>query len=179
MVYWLAWCITVPLAILKPRGIKDLFNEANPRFGKHPKLAAALVFWPIMLPFATMFIPQILTTSISALTLSIVLGVTIGITEELFWRGLYTRLFPKNLWLGYLYPAVTFGLWHLAPLSVKAVSVPGGAASFVLVSVLLGLSWGYYAFETGKIRWCTTAHIINDTLGLSGIRWLPMLLAFL
>jgi len=179
MVYWLAWCIAVPLAVLKPNGVKTLFKESNPRFGKHPKLTAALVFWPILMPLFVMFLPQILNTSLSALVLSILLGVVIGVTEELFWRGLYTKMFPKRLWLGYLYPAVTFGLWHLAPLSILTANVPGGAFSFVLVSVLLGLSWGSYAYQRGNIRWCTAAHIVNDTFGLGGIRWLPLLLAFL
>jgi membrane protease YdiL (CAAX protease family) len=35
--------------------------------------------------------------------------------EELFWRGVYIRLFPSRLVAGRLYPAAMFALWHLSP----------------------------------------------------------------
>jgi membrane protease YdiL (CAAX protease family) len=177
--YWAVWCIALPIGILKPSGVASLFREGKPRFGKHPALTILIIAWPITLPLATFFIPNVLSTSATAIILSIILGGTIGITEELFWRGVYIKLFPNMRFLGYIYPSITFGLWHLAPLSIQSSNVPGGAFSFVLVSVLLGLSWGFYAQKTGSIRWSTTAHILNDTFGLGGIRWLPMLLSFL
>lgn len=177
--YWAVWCIALPLLVLKPSGVASLYREANPRFGKHPALMLLIIGWPIALPFATFFVANILSASLNAIILSIALGITIGVTEELLWRGVYTKLFPGRFWLGYIYPAVAFGFWHLAPLSIQAANVPGGAFSFVLVSVLLGLSWGYYAYKTGSIRWCTVAHVVNDTLGLGGLRWIVLLAAFL
>lgn len=177
--YWAVWCIILPVVVLKPSGVTGLYREANPRFGKHPALMILIIGWPIVLPFATFFVANILSASLNAIVLSIALGITIGVTEELFWRGVYTKLFPGRFWLGYIYPAVAFGFWHLAPLSIQAANVPGGAFSFVLVSVLLGLSWGYYAYKTGSIRWCTVAHVVNDTLGLGGLRWIVLLATFL
>jgi membrane protease YdiL (CAAX protease family) len=43
------------------------------------------------------------------IAVSILLGVVVGVTEELLWRGVYVRLFPDNLWLNTIYPSVMFG----------------------------------------------------------------------
>jgi uncharacterized protein len=177
--YWIFWCISLPIAVLKPSGVANLYRNGKPRSGKRSALIVLIISWPIALPFATFFLPNILSTSAAAILVSIALGITIGITEELLWRGVYTKLFPNRFWLGYIYPSITFGLWHLAPLSIQPANVPGGAFSFVFVSILLGLSWNYYAQKTGSIRWCTAAHVLNDTFGLAGLKWIPMLLAFL
>jgi membrane protease YdiL (CAAX protease family) len=59
-----------------------------------------------------------------------------------------------------------FGLWHVAPQSVRTSSLPGGVASFVLYATVLGLLYAYYARHTGSIRWCTVSHCIHDALGL-------------
>jgi membrane protease YdiL (CAAX protease family) len=80
------------------------------------------------------------------------LGLATGVSEEILWRGVYLTLFADNLWLNTLYPSLAFGLWHLAPLSVLGNQQPGGAASFVLYAVALGLSYAYAARKGGSIR---------------------------
>jgi hypothetical protein len=99
---------------------------------------------------------------------SVAVGVVIGVTEELLWRGTYVELFPEDWRSGYLYPAVWFGLWHVAPQSVLTSDFPGAPYSFVLYATVLGLSYGYYTWQTGSIRWATVAHVVHDTLGLAG-----------
>jgi hypothetical protein len=42
---------------------------------------------------------------------------------------------------------------------------PGGTASFTGYSVVLGLSYAYYARRTGSIRLCIVSHCIPDALG--------------
>lgn len=132
-----------------------------------------------MLPPAARFIPNILDANASIIIVSIGIGITIGVTEELLWRGVYVRLFPDNIWLKYIYPLIEFGLWHLASQSVLTMNVPGEVYSFMFSSTLLGFSWGYYVHKTNNIRWCTAFHVINDTLDLAGFTWLPMLLSFM
>jgi hypothetical protein len=178
ILYWIFWCIGLPVILLGVSGVASLYSQRSPKLGNKPWRTVLIISWPIVLPFATIFLPKILTTGLSAIAVSVVLGVVIGITEEIFWRGMFAKLFPNNFWAGSIYPSITFGLWHLAPLSVQGANDPGGAFSFVFVSVLLGLSWSYYAQKTGSIRWCTAAHVINDSLGLAGIKWVPMLLTF-
>jgi len=178
VLYWVFWCIGLPLIFLGANGVASLYSQHSPKLVSKPWLTVLIISWPIALPFATIFLPKILTASLSAVAVSIILGVVIGITEEIFWRGLFAKLFPNNFWVGSIYPSITFGLWHLAPLSVQGTNDPGGSFSFVFVSILLGLSWSYYAQKTRSIRWCTVAHVINDSLGLAGIKWVPMLLTF-
>jgi membrane protease YdiL (CAAX protease family) len=117
LLYWGLWCIVLPVAILKPRGVVDLFRESRPRFGKRSWLTILIISWPLVLPLAVRFVPNILNASASIIIVSIIIGITIGVTEELLWRGVYVRLFPNNIWLRYIYPSIGFGLWHLAPQS--------------------------------------------------------------
>ncbi|HDQ06432.1 MAG TPA: CPBP family intramembrane metalloprotease [Candidatus Bathyarchaeota archaeon] len=175
LLYWIGWCLVLPIIILKPRGILELFRESEKPFGTRPWLTAFITFWPIILPLSTYFLPNILKASAEVIILSIVIGVIIGVTEEILWRGVYIKVFPENIWLRYIYPSIGFALWHIAPQSVRPSAVPGGAIAFVLVSLFLGLSWGYYAHKTDSIRWCTVAHVINDSFGLAGFAWLTIL----
>ncbi|SEP03747.1 CAAX protease self-immunity [Halogranum amylolyticum] len=70
--------------------------------------------------------------------------------------------------MGLLYPATWFDLWHFAPQAVLTSEFPGAPYSFVLYAILLGLSYGYYSWVTGSIRWGTVSHIVQDSLGLAG-----------
>jgi membrane protease YdiL (CAAX protease family) len=78
------------------------------------------------------------------------------------------NIFPENWLLGYVYPTLGFGLWHLAPLSVIPNRAPGGSLSFVAVSVSLGLIWGWVAMRSKSILWTSVAHILFDFSGLGG-----------
>ena len=49
--------------------------------------------------------------------LAVVFGIVNGLAEELLWRGVFATTFHDRL-RGCVYPAVGFGAWHLAPLSV-------------------------------------------------------------
>lgn len=171
-VYWVGWCLVLPAALLGVDGIRDVFREGTPRFGDRPRLVAALLLWPLPFPLFTYFLPNVGEATLAVLVVSVLVGVTIGVTEELLWRGTFVRVFPENVWLGYVYPTVTFALWHVAPLSVRPPAVPGGAYAFVFYSLLLGGSYGYYARKTGSIRWCTVSHVVHDSLGLSGFTFL-------
>jgi membrane protease YdiL (CAAX protease family) len=87
-----------------------------------------------------------------------------ALTEELFWRGVYVRLFPDDAIRGYLYPALAFGAWHIIPQSV--VPFGGGSTALVLGACFIGLGYGWVAWRTGSIRWTTLAHIGTDAMGI-------------
>ena len=170
LIYWIGWCLLLPMLVLNgPRGVLDLFREAGPRFGKPAWKALVLLWWPVVLAILFRFIPEFSQANTLIILVSIALGIVIGITEEILWRGVYIKLFPDNVWLGYIYPAAGFAAWHIAPQSVSQNPSPGGALSFVLAALLLGLSWGYYAWKTKSIRWCTIAHAVNDSFGLGAL----------
>ncbi len=86
--------------------------------------------------------------------------------EEILWRGTYVRVFPGRRLLGHIYPALGFGVWHLAPQRVFPNPHPGGALSFVFVASLWGLLYGWVAQRTGSIRWTTLSHCLLDLSGL-------------
>ena len=129
------------------------------------------LWWPLIFPLFFVFVPRISKATVPILIASIVLGIVIGITEEILWRGLYARLFPDNLWLSMIYPSILFGLWHLAPQSILANRNSGGAASFAIYAIILGITYSISVQLTQSIAWATVSHIIHDTLGLGGFAY--------
>jgi len=94
--------------------------------------------------------------------LVVVFGIVNGLAEELLWRGVFATTFHDRL-RGCLYPAVGFGTWHIAPLSVY----PGttGSYRFASLATLLGLVYGEVARRTHGIAWTTFSHMVTDYLG--------------
>ena len=169
--YWLGWCLLFPAVLLGGLGqVAALFRPAPALTGLDWQ-TQVLLWWPVFFPLIFMFIPRAARATPGILMASLALGVVIGVTEEILWRGVYLRLFPGSLWLGIVYPALMFGLWHLCPLSVLENRMPGGAASFVGYAVILGLSYAFAAQRSGSIFWPTAAHIVHDTLGLGGFAY--------
>lgn len=167
-VYWVAWCLLVPVVLLGPQRLLALFRDGSPRLGSRRRLTAGLLLWPLPVAFAFAFLPRVGDIGATVFVASLVVGVVIGVTEEVLWRGLYVELFPDDPWLGLVYPSIWFGLWHLAPQAVLTSEFPGAPYSFVLHAVLLGLSYGYYSWQTGSIRWGTVSHVVHDSMGLAG-----------
>jgi uncharacterized protein len=99
---------------------------------------------------------------------SAALAILNGGLEELLWRGTYLRIFSGRPGLAWIYPSVGGALWHLAPLAVFPNRAPGGAASFVIVSRVVGLICGWVANRHGAIFWTTVAHVLFDFSGLGG-----------
>lgn len=118
------------------------------------------------------FLPRTGQAAVPVIVVSIIIGVVIGFTEEILWRGVYIRKFPFSKFYGIIYPAVWFSIWHIAPQSVLPCQMPGGVASFMLYALLLGLDWRFVAWKVDSIRWVVAAHCIHDTSGLSGFTFL-------
>ena len=61
-----------------------------------------------------------------------------------------------------------FGIswWILG--AVFPSSAPGGNLALVVVAGLVGLMWGWVAWQTGSILWTTVSHIFFDFSGLGG-----------
>lgn len=171
VVYWLFWCLLVPVLLLG--GIGPLFKlfRPFPSFWSLSWQTHLALWWPLIFPLSFMFLPRIRRANASILLVSILLGIVIGVTEESLWRGVYMALFPETLWLNLFYPSLLFALWHLAPQRVLPNRLPGGAFSFVTYALVLGLTYGASVLLTGSIAWSTIAHIVHDTLGLGGFAY--------
>jgi uncharacterized protein len=153
------------------RQVLDLFNEGKPGFLKLGWKSHFLLWFWIIFPLTTIFIPRVGGVGLTILAYSILIGIAIGVTEEILWRGVYVRLFPKSTWLSVIYPSIMFSLWHIAPQSVKASTMPGGIYSFLFYALVLGLAYAYVARKTGSIRWTTLSHVIHDSFGLGALAY--------
>jgi membrane protease YdiL (CAAX protease family) len=167
--YWIFWCLIFPLWVLGLQGLRRLFRDARPRFGRPAWLRLAFLLLPLIVGYGYEF-PLVLPHATPGIVLaSAAIALVNATAEEVLWRGTYAAVFPGRAILGYLYPAVGFALWHLAPQSVFASTAPGGAALFVLVSLLFGLTWSWVAWRTGSIRWTTLSHVLLHFSGLGAL----------
>ena len=167
LVYWLGWCVALPVAMLGRERAIGLFKSGRPyrQLGRSIRMA---LWWPVIFPLLFAFIPRIAAASLPIVGMSIVVGTITGATEELLWRGAYLTVFPESIWLNTVFPSVAFGLWHLCPLSVVPSRYPGGMFSFAAYSIALGLSYAYAARKAHSIYWTTVSHCVHDVLGLGG-----------
>jgi CAAX protease family protein len=122
-VYWIGWCVLTPTLILGRRAVLNLFTTPTVPFTRLGGTTHILLWWPLVFPLAFSFLPSIASTPLPIVIASIVLGVIIGVTEELLWRGLYVHAFPNRLSLNTIYPSIAFGVWHLCPTLCTAESI--------------------------------------------------------
>jgi membrane protease YdiL (CAAX protease family) len=162
--YWLGWCLLVPLWVLGPARLRRLFPGRRPAGREWLALAA-----PPALGFVAAFPRQVRRADVATLVGSAALAVVNATAEEVLWRGVYRDAFPDDRRLGLWYPAVGFGLWHVAPQAVFPNPRPGGAASLVAVAGLVGLLYGWVARRTGGIGWTTVSHVLFDFSGLGAL----------
>lgn len=166
--YWCGWCLALPLWILGPAGVRQLFQNPTRPLGRRSWVGLLLLVAPPAAGYATIA-PVVfpgagpLVVSVSAL-----IAVINGTLEELLWRGAFPVAFPTNQWLGCLYPSLGFGIWHLAPQVIFPNQMPGGRISLVASAIVLGLMWGWVAWRTRSIRWTTLSHVLMDFSGLGG-----------
>ena len=162
-VYW-ATCGGLSVASLGRRRIRGLFRDRRPRLGRPMAVGAALLLWPPLGAIATRFIPEIGQATLPMVATIGCVALVNAVLEELLWRGVYITLWPRNAWLGWVWPAVGFGLWHLAPQVVHPS--PMGSTVYVVSATALGLSWGWVAWRTGALRLVSVSHLFTDGSGL-------------
>lgn len=167
--YWIVWCLVFPLWLLGREAVLSMFRKVAEPLGRPKWLGIVLLFTLPLFTLAYALPMQLPKATLMIVVLSVLIALINAICEEILWRGVYFKVFPRSIWWGYLYPAIWFGLWHYAPQSVITSSYPGGAHSLVLFAVILGLMWGWVAWKTKSIRWATIAHIILDFSGLGAL----------
>jgi membrane protease YdiL (CAAX protease family) len=167
--YWVAWCIVLPLVLLGPRSLADLFRVAPP-FGDPVWLGAFCLVGPPLVSFASIFPGALRRASPKVFLASAICAIVNGTLEEVLWRGAYTGLFPDSFWLGQFYASVGFAAWHFAPQCVYPYTGPGGRVGLVVAVGFLGMLWAWVAGNTGAILWTVVSHILVDFTALG---WPP------
>lgn len=162
-VYW-GTCAALSIGLLGPSRARSLFRDVRPRLGKPAAVGAVLLLWPPIGAIATRFIPEIGQATPSMVATIAVVAAANATLEELLWRGVFRSLWPTNPWLGWVWPAIGFGLWHLAPQVIHPSTMGPGA--YVTAATALGLSWGWVAWRTGSLRWVSVSHVLTDGSGV-------------
>jgi len=162
-VYW-ATCAAVSVGLLGPARVRSLFADVKPRLGTPALAGAVLLLWPPLGAITTRFLPEIGQATPAMVATIGAVAVANAVLEELLWRGVFISLWPSNPWLGWVWPAIGFGLWHLAPQVIHPSSM--GLAGYVVAATALGLSWGWVAWRSGSLRWVSVSHVLTDGSGI-------------
>jgi uncharacterized protein len=166
VVYWGVWCLAVPFWLLGAQGVRALLRRPSTEVVRGSLLLWGLLLAPLMLSYGYAFPRAVASATTVIILASAALSIVNATCEEILWRGLHIGVAGDSKLRGWIWPAVWFGLWHLAPQLLNPSRNPGGALSFVGVSIALGLCWGWVAFRTGSIRRTIVAHILFDFGGL-------------
>jgi membrane protease YdiL (CAAX protease family) len=162
--YWLFWCLLVPRWLLGKDEFAAILRDRAPLFSRANGLAAAL--WLLVMLVAVLtYAGDFVRAPLTLILLAMPFATINGFCEEILWRGLYVRLFPRNLWLAILVPSLGFALWHLAP---QLVFPDENISGFVISTFFLALPYGYIAYRTGSAKWTALSHSISGVLALSG-----------
>jgi len=162
--YWLAWCLLVPRALLGKAEFSAILHDRAPLFSRANWLAA-LLWLVVTLVAVFMYAGEFIRAPLVLILLAIPLATLNGCCEEIVWRGLYVRRFPRNPWLAILYPSLGFALWHLAP---QVVFPAENVIGFVTSTYFLALPYGYIAYRTGSARWTAISHSLSGIMALGG-----------
>ena len=163
-VYWLGcWILTWLVA---PRDRLIALYRAP--LGRRP-LELLLTWLPVGATLVLVFWPSAPRLSAPVLAAIVALALANGVTEELFWRGVFVAAFPDDSRLGLIYPTVLFGIVHVALALIPGVRYEGGPLALVGGGVLLGLAWGVVVWRTRDLRSVTVAHVLTNVFAWSGL----------
>ncbi|NOY08079.1 MAG: CPBP family intramembrane metalloprotease [Spirochaetes bacterium] len=163
--YYSVWCISVPLIYLGKDGILSLFKEEVPLFKKENWLLIILLL-SITAGAVVMYFSGFINAPVLLITIAVPAAIINGIFEEILWRGLYIKAFPKKLFSGFIYPSIGFAIWHISPQLIFPSKT--GLFAFVGSAFFLGLGYGWIAYKTSSIKWTAISHSVNGIIALGG-----------
>lgn len=166
--YWIVWCLLVPFAVLGRAEFRDLFRRSARALRlRH----AVLLMLPAVVGFSSIFPLLMWIGSSKLFVAAAAIAIVNGTCEEVLWRGAYLKVFGNRLWGGLLYPAIGFGLWHVAPLLAHWSWSPGRALWLAASATLVGLAYGFVARHYRSIRWTIFSHVLMNFAGLGALAY--------
>jgi len=169
-IYWLVFCL--PFSLYSCNGfseLKEIYSlKSNIKKAKR-NLLYLIAFIPCIATFFVVFKSIASTAGFMVLVIALIYALINGTFEEMFWRGVFNKVFNNNMALAYIYPTIFFGFWHIALYFAKGIVYQGGFASLVGGSFFMGLLWGWVAYRTKSIKVVTIAHIFTNFFAFTGL----------
>ena len=159
--YWLIWGAVFPLIIIGMKGIRELVTPQ-----KINKKILILLAVPLVGAIGAKLVPGMggyekESVLIALLIISTPFGN--GFFEEVLWRGVYTKLFPKNLFYRMIWPSIWFGIWHYIPVSINNGELTG-LIGMMVGPMMMGLYLSYLTKQTNTLWWAIVAHTIGGII---------------
>ena len=169
-VYWTV-CYLLPLGLLGRTRVRALLRQPARPLPSPRWLAAAALLVPPLGAAGSELAPELGNADPAVVATAASVAVVNAAGEELLWRGLFVATFPDDPVRGWLWPAVGFTAWHLAPLAV--LPSRRGTLAFLAPTALIGAGLGWVAWRTRSLRWTLPPHVATDASGLRVARfWL-------
>jgi hypothetical protein len=166
--YWLYILLTVLL--LKK---DDFLNFSKMLSSNHAfqyaRLLKTAAFLPAIGAFFVGFLPNF--GHITLKTGLIILGVSVinGTIEEIYWRGLYLKVFRQNRYFILIVSPLLFALMHGSFLAIEGIIYEGGALALVGGALFMGLLWSYVSFRSDRIDYCIAGHVFVNIFAFTGL----------
>lgn len=163
-IYWLIWGALFPLLMIGFQNIKELIRPQKIS-GKVLLLLAV----PLVGAIGAKLVPGMGSYEKESILLAILVVSTTfgnGFFEELLWRGVYTKLFPTNLFFRMIWPGVWFGLWHYIPVSISNGELTG-LIGMMVGPMMMGLYFSYITKKTSTLWWAIVAHVVGGIIMVS------------
>lgn len=162
--YWLIWGAVFPLLMIGFQNVKELIRPQ--RISRRVLLLLAV---PLVGAIGAKLVPGMGAYEKESMLITILLVSSAfgnGFFEELLWRGVYTKLFPTNLFFRMIWPSVWFGLWHYIPVSINNGELTG-LIGMMVGPMMMGLWFSYLTKKTNTLWWAIVAHIVGGIIMLS------------
>ena len=146
--------ILLPLCLwrLGPRGIASLLSPKWPGAW----IGGLLLLIPVGLFGMLMFNGGVGALPAGALTLIVLVSLTNGTLEEVFWRGALLR---STAWPALIVALVAFTAWHRALIPAQGVTLTGGTPALLAGAFGLGLIWSLARVRSGTVGAAAISHV--------------------
>lgn len=169
-IYWFIFCIPVSLYLSHGFGyIRGIYFQKSNLPIATKLIYYVLAFIPCLGTLFAVFIEIAPKAGFKVLLLALGFALINGTIEEMFWRGLFNKVFTKNIFLSFVFPSIFFGIWHIALFMAKGITYQGGFSSLVGGAFIMGLLWGFIAYKTKSIKIVTIAHVIVNFTAFTGL----------
>lgn len=169
-IYWFIFCF--PVSLYSSNGfskLKGIYSQKSNITATKKNIYYLLAFMPCVATFFVVFKEYASIAGVQVLAIALLFALINGTFEEMFWRGVFNKVFNNNIFLAYIYPSVFFGIWHIALYLAKGMIYQGGFPSLVGGSFFMGLLWGWVAYKTKSIKVVTAVHIITNFFAFTGM----------